>query len=76
MDAGRPRTIISAQLMLLILNTTPNHASTYMNTNLIPGLSKNGGREPGTDLHVILQHDDVTVINANVVTQLCNHVIG
>ena len=37
---------------------------------------KNGGVEPGTDSHVILQHDDITVIITKVVTQLCSHVIG
>ena len=35
-----------------------------------------GDREPGTNSHVILWHNNVTALIAKVVTQLCSHVIG
>ena len=38
--------------------------------------NKNGGRKPGINSHVILQHDDITAIITKVVMQLCRHVIG
>ena len=37
---------------------------------------KNGGEEPGIDLHVMSWHNNVTPIIAKVVMQLCSHVIG
>ena len=35
--------------------------------------NKNGGGEPGIDSHVILWHNDITAIIANVVKQLCSY---
>ena len=50
--------------------------ASFPGSPLTPTKNKNGGGEPGTDLHVIWQHDDITVIITKVVTQLCSDVIG
>ena len=42
---------------------------------LTPMKNKNGGGEPGIDLHMISRHD-ITAIIAKVVTHSCSHVIG
>ena len=38
--------------------------------------NRQGGGEPGTDSHVISQHDDVTAIITKIVMQLCSHMMG
>ena len=50
--------------------------ASFPGSPLAPTNNKTRGGEPGTDSHVILQHNDITVIIAKVMTQLCSHVIG